>query len=50
MAKLFEFKLTFQYIADRIHKEFDDLCCVFSPPQFGQFDIFVDTSNIELPE
>ena len=50
MAKLFEFKLTLQYIADRIHKEFDDLCCVFSPPQFNQFDIFVDTSNVELPD
>ena len=32
------------------HKEFDDLCCVFSPPQFNQFDIFVDTSNVELPD
>lgn len=50
MAKLFEFKLSFEYIADRIHKEFDDLCCVFSPPQFGQIDIFIDTSNIELPD
>jgi len=49
MAKLFEFKLTLQEIADRIHREFDDLCCVFSPPQFGQFDVFVDTTNIDLP-
>jgi DNA-directed RNA polymerase beta' subunit len=49
MAKLFEYKLTMQDIAKRIHDEFDDICCVFSPPQFGQFDIFVDTSNVDLP-
>jgi len=50
MTKLFEFQLPMQHIAAYIHKEFDDLCCVFSPPQFGQFDIFVATDNIELPQ
>ena len=49
MNKLFEFKLTMRDIATHIHSEFDDLSCVFSPPQIGQFDIFVDTNNIELP-
>ena len=48
-AKLFEFKLTMSDIADYIHSQYDDLCCVFSPPQFCQFDIWVDTENIELP-
>ena len=27
-----------------------NICCVFSPPQFNQLDIFIDTSKIELPE
>ena len=49
MNKLFEFKLTMRDIATYIHSEYDDLSCVFSPPQIGQFDVFVDTSNIELP-
>lgn len=49
MAKLFEYKLTMQDIANRIHEEFDDICCIFSPPQFAQFDVFVDTSNVDLP-
>ena len=48
-AKLFEFKLSMADIAEYIHSQYDDLCCVFSPPQFCQFDIWVDTENIELP-
>ena len=48
-AKLFEFKLTLANIADYIHSQYDDLYCVFSPPQFCQFDVWVDTDNIELP-
>ena len=48
--KLFEYRITMQQIADFIHKEYDDLYCVFSPPSDAQLDIFVDTSNIELPE
>ena len=39
-----------QQIADFIHQEYDDLYCVFSPPSDAQMDIFVDISNIELPE
>jgi DNA-directed RNA polymerase beta' subunit len=50
LQKLFEFKITLNSIADFIHKEYDDLFCVFSPPGIGQIDIFVDTTNIELPE
>jgi len=50
MNKLFEFQLSIKDISDFIHEEYDDLCCVFSPPQNGQLDIFVDTSNIELPQ
>lgn len=50
MKKLFEFKLTLKYICDFIENEYEDLCCVFSPPCNGQIDIFVDTTNIVLPE
>lgn len=48
--KLVEYRITIQEISNFIHKEYDDLYCVFSPPSNAQIDIFVDTSNIELPE
>ncbi len=50
MEKLFEFKITMQKIASKIEDEFDDLYCIFSPPQIGQLDIFVDTDSIDLPQ
>jgi DNA-directed RNA polymerase subunit A" len=50
MDILFEYKLTIQNIADVITREYDDLYCVFSPSQIGRIDIFVDVSNIELPD
>lgn len=50
MNILFEYKLSMQDISDLISNEYDDISCVFSPPNIGQFDIFVDTSNISLPE
>ncbi len=50
MTKLFDIKLEMEKIAEIIHSKFDDLHCVFSPPEYGQFDIFVNTDNIELPE
>lgn len=48
--KLFDVKLSMDKIADIIHSKFDDLHCVFSPPEHGQFDIFVNTDSIDLPE
>ena len=50
MHKIFEFKISLQGLADVINDQFDDLYCVFSPPEHGQFDIFVDCTEIELPE
>jgi DNA-directed RNA polymerase beta' subunit len=47
---LFEYKLTLKQIANRIDTEYDDLFCVFSPDSIGKLDIFVDISNITLPE
>ena len=50
MNKIFEFKISLQKLVDFIHREFDDLHCVVSPPNHGQLDIFVECDNIELPE
>lgn len=50
MNKIFEFKISLHKLVDFIHKEFDDLHCVVSPPSHGQLDIFVECDNIELPE
>ena len=47
---LFEYKLKLQEIVNVLTKEYDDIGCVFSPPQFNQLDIFIDTTKIELPE
>ena len=50
MDILFEYNLDMEIIAKRIEDEYADLFCVYSPPEIGQFDIFVDTDNITLPE
>ena len=48
--RLFENKLTIEKIASVINTEFSDLHCVFSPCQIGEIHIFVDTTDISLPE
>lgn len=48
--KLFEYKIDMKFISDVIEKEFEDICCVFSPISISQLDIFVNIENIELPE
>lgn len=50
MKKLFEYSLSLQQVAEYIENEYTDLYCVFSPPTNGQVDVFVDTTNIILPE
>lgn len=47
---LYEYKITTSDISDYISREYSDLYCVYSPDCYGQIDIFVDTSNIDLPE
>uniref|UniRef100_A0A6C0CZZ1 DNA-directed RNA polymerase n=1 Tax=viral metagenome TaxID=1070528 RepID=A0A6C0CZZ1_9ZZZZ len=49
IAKLFEYKITIEEVAHAITNSYADLCCIFSPPSIGQLDVFVDTSNINLP-
>lgn len=50
MDILYEYKLTMEKITEYIHKEYDDLFCIFSPDNIGQIDIYVDTTGITLPE
>lgn len=50
MKKLYTHRLTMQQIAEYIHSQYDDLFCVFSPPREARMDVFVDISNITLPE
>ena len=50
MDKLYEYKLDMKHIAKKVTTEYSDIFCVFSPDNIGQFDVFVDTSNIDLPE
>ena len=50
MDVLYEYKLDMRMIASIVSKEYTDMTCVFSPDSIGQLDIFIDTSNIDLPE
>jgi DNA-directed RNA polymerase II subunit RPB1 len=47
---LFKYSLSIQQIADKIEENYDDLYCVFSTNDIGKLDIYVDTSQITLPE
>ena len=50
MDIMFEYKLDMEMIKDIVAKEYSDMICVLSPDNIGQLDVFVDTSNIDLPE
>ena len=50
MDILYEYKLDMEKISQIIAKNYSDMICVFSPDNIGQLDVFVDTSNIDLPE
>ena len=45
---LFEIKLNIDEIVNFIEEEYSDMACVFSSS--GKLDIYIDTSNIDLPE
>jgi len=47
---LFKYRLTVEDIANKIHEEYADLQCVFSPESIGQLDIFVELTNIKFTE
>jgi hypothetical protein len=50
MDILYEYKLKMETISEIISEEYSDMVCVFSPDSIGRLDIFVDVSNIQLPE
>jgi DNA-directed RNA polymerase beta' subunit len=47
---IYKYKILLENIAKTLYKHFNsDLCCLFSPDSINEFDIYIDTSNIELP-
>jgi intein/homing endonuclease len=50
MDILYEYKLDLEMISKIISEKYSDMVCVFSPDSIGQLDVFVDTTNIDLPE
>ena len=49
LNKIFHVKLDFETICDRIQEYYEDLKCVFSPYEQGIIDVFVNTSEIDIP-
>jgi DNA-directed RNA polymerase beta' subunit len=45
MSKIFEYRISIEEMVNKIHEEYDDLYCVFSP--YGDLDIFLDTNSME---
>ena len=37
-------------IVNKIEEEYDDLLCISSPTNYSEIDIYIDTSQIDLPE
>lgn len=50
MDKMYPYKLRISDIARELEREIPDIQCVCSPASIGQLDIFVDTSEIVVPE
>lgn len=48
--KLYEYKLGIPEITEIIYEKYDDLFCVFSPPNLAILDVYLDTEKITLPE
>jgi DNA-directed RNA polymerase beta' subunit len=47
--KLYEYRLTLKDIGDVISSEYEDVLCIWSPIQYAQIDVYVNTTNIKLP-
>jgi len=50
VEKIYKYKILLNKIKNVIESNYSDICCVISPLYIGQLDIFVDTSNIQVPE
>jgi DNA-directed RNA polymerase beta' subunit len=47
--KLYQNKILISKIKNKIENIYSDVCCVISPIHVGQIDLFVDVSEIKLP-
>lgn len=50
LKKMHQYKVTPMMISERLEAQFTDICCVFSPLHIGQLDVFVDITQVTLPE
>jgi DNA-directed RNA polymerase II subunit RPB1 len=50
IEKLYKYKIEITTIKEKIEYQYGDICCVISPLYVGQIDIFVDTSDIQIPD
>jgi DNA-directed RNA polymerase beta' subunit len=50
IEKMYKYNLSLQEIAESIEDGFASSYCIFSAPSLGRLDVYVDTSEIELPE
>ena len=48
--KICRYSIPLYLIVEKIESEYDDLKCIASPEKYGEIDVYIDTSQIELPE
>jgi DNA-directed RNA polymerase II subunit RPB1 len=48
--KMYKYDLSLSQISNVVEFEYDDLTCIFSTAKDHRIDVFVDISNIDLPE
>lgn len=48
--KICRYSIQLYLIVNKIEEEFDDLICISSPDKYAEIDIYIDTSQIEIPE
>ena len=48
--KICRYSIPLYLIVNKIEEEFDDLICIPSPDKYAEIDIYIDTSQIEIPE
>jgi DNA-directed RNA polymerase beta' subunit len=47
---LYKYRLYLDELVFKIESEYDDVRCIFSPPEIAQLDIFINLTNIKLNE
>ena len=48
--KICRYSIPLYLVVNKIEEEYDDLICIPSPDTYAEIDIYVDTSQIEIPE